>query len=791
MPFKGMSNNKGFKGKGKPYNKGKAQTQGCYRCGQQGHIAKDCRVGVYHLNEANNTNTNNDAYHDAMDQWYQQQPNYDAHWWNSEQTMTSALPQPQQQLALPAPPQYQQDMTPILHIGAIRAAPQLNYNKEVPNIQQVPEEEDLMIDSGAATHVCPVWFAAQQPTYNLHPTQTPQLRTATEDAINVYGYKWVYMKTEQQQPMVIPFYVCDVSQPILSVTRLAEQGFNITLSEHPTVTNNNGFEATLKKKDGLYCLPVKTTTSRIQKLDVHQTPDGIKATVSPVTLTPEGAQWVTHNNDVWMYNNQGYLARLHRSQRRALYTPDQQCPVPEDKLENYRRTIAHKADGTTEDFVEQCTDLGKQMIRKRLPGPTWSGETWFRVKQDVKPPPPPLPKVTPKKHELQRQATPKQKALQQAPEQPRQQQQGRQQPEAPLRRHTTKSPQSILPQPQHFPATSVPKPHEVAPTGDYWIKEGHLWKRVHNTPRTNLYVPQQTHDGPDVSQLLPTRQAIVKPTSGARGYRIDDGWTTKTFAKLNQAWIGSTNFEVGQTYKDEYFEEQEEEQQPAAKATGLKTPDQPTPQERAEHELTHLPFRSWCPTCVQSKGRSDNHPKQQSRSPVVQFDFCFFKALGENINTNPHRYGCSNRHVHGSSGDQQASRLSTQHANHTSIPSGMWQSTSSTQQHRATNRSRRPSHSTPSRSSQQIWRQHQRQTGASIQLAITGQCRTVPQNTDGTSESTQIATPTRLRHHHTLSTSSHAMGQTCGLPTQQVRHSLRRQHKLLQTFEQIQQTTTV
>ena len=195
MPFKGMSNNKGFKGKGKPYNKGKAQTQGCYRCGQQGHIAKDCRVGVYHLNEANNTNTNNDAYHDAMDQWYQQQPNYDAHWWNSEQTMTSALPQPQQQLALPAPPQYQQDMTPILHIGAIRAAPQLNYNKEVPNIQQVPEEEDLMIDSGAATHVCPVWFAAQQPTYNLHPTQTPQLRTATEDPINVYGYKWVYMKT--------------------------------------------------------------------------------------------------------------------------------------------------------------------------------------------------------------------------------------------------------------------------------------------------------------------------------------------------------------------------------------------------------------------------------------------------------------------------------------------------------------------------------------------------------------------------------------------------------------------
>ena len=186
-----------------------------------------------------------------------------------------------------------------------------------------------------------------------------------------------------------------------------------------------------------------------------------------------------------------------------------------------------------------------------------------------------------------------------------------------------------------------PKLHEVAPTGDYWIKEGHLWKRVHNIPRTNLYVPQQTHDGPDVSQLLPTRQTIIKPTSGARGYMIDDDWTTKTFAKLNQEWIGSRNFEVGQTYKDEYCKEQEEEQQPAAKAKGLKTPDQPTPQERAEHELTHLPFRSWCPTCVQSKGRSDSHPKQQSRSPVVQFDFCFFKALGEKTWTPILKQACS------------------------------------------------------------------------------------------------------------------------------------------------------
>ena len=190
--------------------------------------------------------------------------------------------------------------------------------------------------------------------------------------------------------------------PLLRLRRLTTYPVGHTtgrtrLQHHPEWASNSHQQQRLWsniKEEGycLYFLPVKTTTSRAQKLDVHQTPDGIKATVSPVTLTPKGAQWVTHNNDVWMYNNQGYLVRLHRRQRRALYTPDQQCPVPEDELENYRRTIAHKADGTTEDFVEQYKDLGKQMIRKRLPGPTWSGESWFRVKQDVKPPPPPLPK---------------------------------------------------------------------------------------------------------------------------------------------------------------------------------------------------------------------------------------------------------------------------------------------------------------------------------------------------------------------------------------------------------------
>ena len=44
--------------------------------------------------------------------------------------------------------------------------------------------------------------------------------------------------------------------------------------------------------------------------------------------------------------------RIHRAKRRATYMPDKTCPVPMDKLEDYRRTIAHKLDGTHEDFEE-------------------------------------------------------------------------------------------------------------------------------------------------------------------------------------------------------------------------------------------------------------------------------------------------------------------------------------------------------------------------------------------------------------------------------------------------------
>ena len=636
MQPKGSNNKGGYigKGKGKPTGKGKGvPTQGCYRCGQPGHIARDCRVAVHNLNEvATNTYTGH-WQDDATTQWYQQQQYYDGQWWNDDQTQVSALPQ--QQLALP-PTSAQEQQVPQLHIAAISIQ---QSNKQQPATEQPANTtEDLMIDSGAATHVCPPWFAPTYKTYELHPEQGPRLTTATEEDITVYGYKWVYMKNSKQQPIVIPFYVCDVSQPILSVTRLASQGFNIQLSDHPTITNTNGFEATLKQQQGLYFLTVNISPMPSNmKLDICETSHGIRATVSPVTITPTGPEWVTHNNDIWIYNSTGYLVRVHKRTRKALFTPDAQCPVPEEQLDNYRRTIAYKPDGTLEDFEDKYKDLPQQRQNRRLPGPAWSGETWFRVKETTKPPAPPLPKAS-TAASAPASATPKASAAKATTQQ---QQQQAQQPTGSAVRHREKKPveQPLVPQQQQpmkqqaYPGTAVPGPKDTPATADYWIKEGQYWKRVHVQQRTQLYIPQQTMDGPDVTKLLPQRQTIVKPTSGARGYRIDDDWTTKTSATMNFTWTGSTNFEESTAFKEEYYNIDEEEHLDARTAKGIKAPEQPTAQERAEHELTHLPYRSWCPTCVQNKGRADNHPRQHSKQPVVQFDFCFFKTLGEKETT--------------------------------------------------------------------------------------------------------------------------------------------------------------
>ena len=54
-------------------------------------------------------------------------------------------------------------------------------------------------------------------------------------------------------------------------------------------------------------------------------------------------------------------------------------------------------------------------------------------------------------------------------------------------------------------------------------------------------------------------------------------------------------------------EEMEEAREPQI----LRDPGTPTPAEVEKHNATHLPFRSWCPACVEGKARDKPHRQRE------------------------------------------------------------------------------------------------------------------------------------------------------------------------------------
>ena len=55
-------------------------------------------------------------------------------------------------------------------------------------------------------------------------------------------------------------------------------------------------------------------------------------------------------------------------------------------------------------------------------------------------------------------------------------------------------------------------------------------------------------------------------------------------------------------------------------------PRKPTEEEVSEHELTHLPYRNWCPVCVMAKGKELDHRRSVEEHRGLSeysFDYCF------------------------------------------------------------------------------------------------------------------------------------------------------------------------
>ena len=100
-----------------------------------------------------------------------------------------------------------------------------------------------------AHHLPNSWLGHHLASVEEDATTTTWTRTkATDEDIPVHGYKWVFMHNINKQTLAVPFYACDVTQPIMSVKRLAEQGFNTQLSDTPTIAHRK-----LKQCKGSTC----------------------------------------------------------------------------------------------------------------------------------------------------------------------------------------------------------------------------------------------------------------------------------------------------------------------------------------------------------------------------------------------------------------------------------------------------------------------------------------------------------------------------------------------------------
>ena len=488
----------------------------------------------------------------------------------------------------------------------------------------------LLIDSGASTHVCPKDYAPDLP---LRPCgeSVPQLYTVTNKKIPVYGIKYVPYEQDNLRIM-IPYYVCDVKYPILSASRLLDRGYGLDFNPRHCTISHGQQQAQLIRHSGLFYLRSEKiniptghdiypmTTDNGKSIAViqptHETKQQRQEQTAPLTHTDQGLRRILGGNtDYWKLDGD-YAIRVHKRPRKALFTPHNNgCPIPEEQLDDWRLTIINRQGQEQEQLQENTKQLSKQELQRRLRNDDWTGETRFRRKATST-------------HRLATQTTPPRQSSAPQPTTETPTTKPKLQLRTPPKVWRPKAAPSIeLDTTQATPTIHRP-PTAQEDNQDYWERQGEHWIRHHVTLRTTLFTPTDGPGHPSINTLEPLRTTISNNSFGEVSQRKDD-WTVTGNAALPFQWKGTTRFTIKKDYEylqEDYDEEQYHEHHEAHKARGLRQPQQPTPQQIAEHNLTHLPCRNWCPICVQGTGRQDNYKKQQSRQPIIQVDFAYIKS---------------------------------------------------------------------------------------------------------------------------------------------------------------------
>ena len=499
----------------------------------------------------------------------------------------------------------------------------------------------ILFDSGAAANCCPKNFAPEWPLLPITGTKPP-LRSVTGQPLKIYGRKLVGMKAGDCE-FYLHFYVTDIDYPLVSVGRLLNQGYQVELSSEEMVLKSPcGSKIPLHRHGSL--LFMKPSLQVFDSVDFESVcvtfhekfkPKNVEPTSNEETpknlVAPTfGFKPIYYHADRWYFDtSRNVLVRYHKRQRKNLFTPEgtSDRPVELEKIAQLRKTFV-----TFEDKTEQVIedDWRTSDDPKRALDKFWKGRTEFTL----------ISVPTGRRLEGKQSTLPVVQDLSKTKSSRVTSTSADQKPtsdSAMFESHPVNPSRQLLEElavagdnidqvkeillrywEQPDPTTGLPYAH------DFWLKCPLFWLRFHYEPRTALFTPRELDlvGGPSLEDLGSQRMTLCVTSVGSIWKH--DTWTVDKL-EVYEPFTGLTLFDLSE--KDVYDPPPLPEVDIDTSAhvpRSLQVPKEPTAQERAEHELTHLPFRSWCKTCVMSKSRQDHSKKLRLKQPVLQCDYSFF-----------------------------------------------------------------------------------------------------------------------------------------------------------------------
>ena len=499
----------------------------------------------------------------------------------------------------------------------------------------------ILFDSGAAANCCPKNFAPEWPLLPITGTKPP-LRSVTGQPLKIYGRKLVGMRSGDCE-FYLHLYVTDIEYPLVSVGRLLNQGYQVELSSEEMVLKSPcGSKIPLHRHGSL--LFMKPSLQVFDSVDFESVcvtfhekfkPNNVESTSNEKTpkdlVAPtSGFKPIYYHADRWYFDtSRNVLIRYHKRQRKNLFTPEgtSDRPVELDKIAQLRKTFV-----TFEDKTEQVIedDWRTSDDPKRALDKFWKGRTEFTL----------ISVPTGRRLEGKQSTLPVVQDLSKTKSSRVTSTSADQKPtsdSAMFESHPVNPSRQLLEElavagdnidqvkeillrywEQPDPTTGLPYTH------DFWLKCPLFWLRFHYESRTTLFTPRELDliGGPSLEDFGSQRMTLCVTSVG--NIWKHDTWIVDKL-EVYEPFTGLTLFDLSE--KDVYDPPPlpEVDIDTSAQAPrSLHVPKEPTAQERAEHELTHLPFRSWCKTCVMCKSRQDHSKKVRLKQPVLQCDYSFF-----------------------------------------------------------------------------------------------------------------------------------------------------------------------